>query len=73
MKIVNDSNKREPIDLDALIEEAFKKYDAVFFSEIEGELFAYSPLGRKEYKDIIENVNISDLEKQDQICKTALF
>ena len=73
MKIVNDSNKREPIDLDALIEEAFKKYDAVFFSEIEGELFAYRPLGRKEYKDIIENVNISDLEKQDQICKTALF
>jgi hypothetical protein len=63
MKIVNDSNKKPAIDLDALIDEAFQKYDAVFFSEIEGELFAYRPLGRKEYKDIIEDINISDLDK----------
>lgn len=73
MKIVNDSNKKQAIDLDALIDEAFQKYDAVFFSEIEGELFAYRPLGRKEYKDIIEDINISDLDKQDKICKTVLF
>ena len=73
MRIVNDSNKKQSIDLDALIDEAFSKYDAVFFSEIEGELFAYRPLGRKEYKDIIEDINISDLDKQDKICKTVLF
>ena len=74
MKIVNDSNsKKQSVDLDALIDEAFSKYDAVFFSEIEGELFAYRPLGRKEYKDIIEDVNLSDLDKQDKICKTVLF
>ena len=73
MKIVNDSNNKQTIDLDALIDEAFQKYDAVFFSEIEGQLFAYRPLGRKEYKDIIEDVNITDLDKQDKICKTVLF
>jgi hypothetical protein len=73
MKIVNDSNNKQTVDLDALIDEAFQKYDAVFFSEIEGQLFAYRPLGRKEYKDIIEDVNITDLDKQDKICKTVLF
>jgi hypothetical protein len=72
MKIVNDSNK-QTIDLDILIEETFQKYDAVFFSEIEGQLFSYRPLGRKEYKDIITNENISDFDKQDHIVKTALI
>lgn len=71
MKIVNDSNKQS-VDLDTLIEETFQKYTAVFFSEIEGQLFAYRPIGRKEYKDILTNENLDDFDKQDAICKTAL-
>ena len=35
MKIVNDKKPEKKIDLDSLIEEAFQKYDAVFFSDIE--------------------------------------
>jgi hypothetical protein len=73
MKIVNDTKKKGAIDLDLLIEEAFQKHDAVFFSEIENILFVYRPLGRKEYKDIYNNVNMSDLDKQDTICKTVLI
>ena len=34
MKIVNDKKPEKKIDLDSLIEEAFQKYDAVFFSDI---------------------------------------
>lgn len=71
MKIVSDSNK-QTVDLDYLIEETFQKYSAVFFSEIDGQLYSYRPLGRKEYKDILTNENISDLDKQDAIVKTAL-
>ena len=73
MKLVNDNKKKQSIDLDLLIEEAFQKYDAVFFSEIEGILFAYRPIGRKEYKNIVNNANASDLEKQDNICKAVLI
>lgn len=73
MKIVNDGKKKESVDLDLLIEEAFQQYDAVFFSEIENILFIYRPLGRKEYKDIYNNVNMNDLDKQDSICKTVLI
>lgn len=71
MKLVNDSNKQS-IDLDALIEETFQKYNAVFFSEIDGQLYSYRPLGRKEYKDILTNENLNDWDKQDEIVKTAL-
>ncbi len=71
MKIVSDSNKQS-VDLDVLIEEAFQKYSAVFFSEIEGQLFSYRPLGRKEYKDIVTNDNLDEWDKQDAIVKTAL-
>lgn len=72
MKIVNDSNK-QAVDLDSLIEDAFQKYTAVFFSEIDGQLFSYRPLGRKEYKDILSNENLNDLDKQDAIVKAALI
>ena len=72
MKIVNDSNKQS-INLDVLIEEAFQKYDAVFFSEIDDQLFAYRPLGRKEYKDIVTNENLDEWSKQDAICAAALI
>ena len=71
MKLVNDSNKQS-IDLDALIQEPFQKYNAVFFSEIDGQLYSYRPLGRKEYKDILTNENLNDWDKQDEIVKTAL-
>lgn len=71
MKLVNDSNKQS-IDLDSLIEETFQKYNAVFFSEIDGQLYSYRPLGRKEYKDILTNENLNDWDKQDAIVQTAL-
>lgn len=73
MKIVNNNKPEKEIDLDSVIEEAFAKYDAVFFSEIEDELFIYRPLGRKEYKDILSNQNLDDYEKQDAMCKTVLI
>jgi hypothetical protein len=73
MKIVNEAKKKQTVDLDRIIEEAFQKYDAVFFSEIEDILFIYRPIGRKEYKDIYNNANMTDLDKQDKICLTALI
>ena len=73
MKIVNDKKQPEKkVDIDAIIEDTFQNHDAVFFSEIDDELFIYRPLGRKEYKDIVTNQNLDDYEKQDAICKTVL-
>lgn len=73
MKLVSDSNKKQIIDLDELIEETYQKYFAVFFSEINGQLYSYRPIGRKEYKDIVTNDSLSELDKQDAIVKTAII
>ena len=73
MKLVSDSNKKQVIDLDELIEETYQKYFAVFFSEIDGQLYSYRPIGRKEYKDIVTNDSLSELDKQDAIVKTAII
>ena len=73
MKLVSDSNKKQIIDLDELIEETYQKYFAVFFSEIDGQLYSYRPIGRKEYKDIVTNDSLNDLDKQDAIVKTAII
>lgn len=73
MKLVSDSNKKQVIDLDELIEETYQKYFAVFFSEIDGQLYSYRPIGRKEYKDIVTNDSLNDLDKQDAIVKTAII
>lgn len=73
MKLVSDSNKKQIIDLDELIEETYQKYFAVFFSEIDGQLYSYRPIGRKEYKDIVTNDSLSELDKQDAIVKTAII
>jgi hypothetical protein len=72
MKLSRD-DKKQTVGLDNIIDEAFKSYDAVFFSELDGILFIYRPLGRKEYKDIMTNDNWNDFDKQDEICKAVLI
>ncbi len=72
MKLVSDSNNKQVVDLDILVEETFQKHFAVFFSEIDGQLYCYRPLGRKEYKDIVTNESLSDWDKQDAIVKAAI-
>ena len=72
MKLSRD-DKKPAVNLDVIIDEAFQTYDAVFFSELDGILFVYRPLGRKEYKDIMTNENWDDFDKQDEICKTVLI
>ena len=66
MKIVSDSHEQS-IDLDVLIEETFQKHSAVFFSEIDGQLYSYRPLGRKEYKDILTNECYEMINKPNNI------
>lgn len=72
MRINNHQDNRY-VDIDLLVEEAFKKYEAVFFSEIEGQIFIFRPLTRKEYRDVLENQNMDDYSKQDTICKQVLL
>ena len=72
MKISSQNQKQSVKDFDDLIKSFLDKYGNIFFSEIDGQIFIYKPLGRKAYKDIVNNQNISDLDKEDLI-KTKEF
>ena len=73
MKISSQNQKQSVKDFDDLIKSFLDKYGNIFFSEIDGQIFIYKPLGRKAYKDIVNNQNISDLDKEDLICEETII
>lgn len=73
MKISSKNQKQSVKDFDELIKNFLNEYDNIFFSEIDQQIFIYKPLGRKAYKDIVNNQNISDLDKEDLICEETII
>lgn len=72
MKITK-GNHVEEVDLDKIIFDLNKEHETLYFDEICGQLFIYAPLSRKEYKKIISNPELNDMDKQDLICYKALL
>lgn len=72
MKITK-GNKIEEVDLDEIILKLSKEHETLYFDEIYGQLFIYSPLSRKEYRKIMANPELNDLDRQDLICLKALL
>lgn len=73
MKISNQKQKQSVKDFDELVKSFLDEYGNIFFSEIDGQIFIYKPLGRKAYKDIINNQNVTDLDKEDLICEETII
>lgn len=73
MKISAQKQKPSVKDFDELIKGFLDKHGNIFFSDIGGETFIYKPLGRKAYKDIVNNLNITDLDKEDLICEETII
>lgn len=73
MKI--SSQKKESVkDFDELIKDFLDEYKNIYFEDINGMTFIYKPLSRRAYKEIMNNPNLSDLDKEDLICmKTILY
>ena len=66
------NNKKNIIDSKEIIDYYSDKYDAIHHTQICGQDFIYRILGRKEYNKIIA-ADISDMEKEDLICKTCIL
>lgn len=73
MKVNNKKEDEEFIDFDELIKGFVKEYGNIFFADIQGNEFVYKALSRKTYKTIFNNPNISDIEKEDEICKEVIL
>lgn len=73
LKITNDDNAKKRVDIYELIVGFKKKYRNVFIYEVDGEIFIYRSLGRKEYRDILSDNRFNDFEKEELICDTCLL
>lgn len=67
-----DSPKTEA-DFDLLIKQLFAEYGNICFAEYNGEIYIYKLLNRKAYKNLISNPNLTQIEKEDEVCKECIL
>lgn len=60
------------IDYMSLINDLQDEYGTIYWNTIEGQVYIYRPLGRLEYKELLES-EISDLDKEDAVCETCIL
>lgn len=58
-------------DITELFFELKDEYRNVFIHQIDDQIFFYRSLGRKEYKEILENEQLDDLAKEEVICSVC--
>lgn len=73
MKIKREVYTPETIDINELYVQFATQYDNVFICQIESHIFIYRALGRAEYKDIMQNSDFSDLDKEEMLCMQCLL
>lgn len=62
-----------PIDFSSIYLDACAKYDNVFIQKIDGEVYFYHALGRKDYREILDDPKFDDLKKEELICSQCLI
>lgn len=72
MKLTKGKQVQE-VNLDEVINRLNKEYETLYFDEIYGQLFIYAPLSRRDFRKIMYNQEINDLDKEDMICSKALL
>ena len=72
MRVSND-NTSSNIDYISIIEQFKEQYRLVYWETLYDTIYIYRPLGRKEYKDILMNEQLNDLDKEDEIVRTCLL
>lgn len=76
MKIIQDYREldqptRDFVDLTEIFLSLQEEHRNVFMIEAEGTVFFYRSLGRSEWKKIVQNEDLSELEKQDIVCSVC--
>lgn len=66
-----DQPTRDFIDLTEVFLGLQEEHRNVFMIEVEGTVFFYRSLGRSEWKKIVQNEELSELEKQDIVCSVC--
>lgn len=74
MKLTDEKKYIEhDIDIIELIEKLKEKYRTVYWIHLDGDIYIYKPLGRKDYKDLVDNKDVSTMDKEDEVIKKTLL
>lgn len=69
---VSQSNTLNSIEFANLIHELEQKYRNVFWTIFENEVYIYKAIGRRDFKNIVSNENLSIEDKKDEIIKACI-
>lgn len=61
------------IDLTAMVLDLQEEHRNVFVHQMDNEVFVYRTLGRQEYKNLLLNDQITDIEKEEVICEVCVL
>lgn len=66
-------NPKTEADFDLIIKQMFAEYGNICFGEYNDEIYIYKLLNRKAYKNLISNPNLTQIEKEDEVCKECIL
>ena len=73
MKIASEKQQvYHSIDVIQKLKELEEQYRTIYWTHIEGDLYIYKPIGRKDYKDIISS-DMSNEDKKDELIKKCVL
>lgn len=73
MKIASEKQQvLHSIDVVQRLRELEEEYRTVYWTHIEGDLYVYKPIGRKDYREIL-TADISVEDKKDEIIKKCIL
>lgn len=74
MKIYKQiENPKTEADFDMLIKQLFAEYGNICFAQYNNDIYIYKLLNRKAYKNLITNPNLTQIEKEDEVCKECIL
>ena len=72
MKIASQNNVINSVDFATIISELEQKYGNIFWTIFEGEAYIYKALGRRDFRRIVSNEELSIEDKKDEIIKACI-
>lgn len=67
------TERQQTVDLTELYYNLLDKYRNVFMMQLENQVYIYRSIGRKTYKDILTKDGLTDLQKEEIICRECLL
>lgn len=73
MKISDNKKRQAELNFDAIVKDLIAEHGTIFFASIDDYNFIYKPLSRKDYRAIVESVELNDFEKEDEVCAITVL